>query len=488
MKRKQFFTRAASASALVFLLLISQRSMSAQGLEIPVTSSSKEALKLFRDSRDRIDNFETTAAAAFLERAVTIDPDFAMAYLLRARIGGGFTAARQNIDKAASLADKVTPGERHWILAVQAEAERNQAKLKEHLDQLLRGFPSDKRVHQLAGNYYLNSGDARTAAAEFEKAILLDKKFAPAYNALGYARSALDEFAAAEEAFKTYIALLPNNANPYDSYAELLFKLGRYDESIAQYRKAMERDPSFVGSLAGIGNNYIFKGDYAKAREAYQQLLDKAPGAGAKIQALDLIVASYLHEGKVEEALKVNEQLLALAQEARDLPTIIRVYQNGALILLESGRLDDAMKQVETGNKVGVESSLPASVKDSIRFALMLTQARILAERHEFDAARAQLEEARRLTAAAKKPSDERALNEYFALLELRQGNPGKALDYFAGANQDAPYIWYYRAIAYEQTGDKVTAAKYYAKVVKWNQNDLGYAIVRPRALAKMSN
>jgi len=488
MERKQFFTRASSALALLLLLLISPRSLSAQGAEIPITSSSKESVKLFRESRDRIDNFEMAAAAVSLERAVKIDPGFAMAYLLRARVGGGFAAARQNIDKAAGLADKVTPGERHWILAVQAEAERNQAKLKEHLDQLLRGFPSDKRVHQLAGNYYLNSGDAHTAAAEFEKAILLDKKFAPAYNALGYARSALDDFAASEAAFKTYIALLPNNANPYDSYAELLFKLGRYDESIAQYRKAMDRDPSFVGSLAGIGNNYIFKGDYAKAREAYQQLLAKAPGVGAKIQALDLIVASYLHEEKVAEALRANEQLLALAQQAQDLPTIIRAYQNGALILLESGRLDDAAKQIEAGNKAGAESSLPASVKDSIRFALMLTQARILTERREFDAARAQLEEARRLSAAAKKPSDERALNEYFALLELRRGDPAKALEHFAGANQDAPYIWYYRAMAYEQTGDKVAAAKFYAKVVKWNQNDLGYAIVRPRAVAKMSN
>src|SRR3977135_4147556 len=102
MKRKQFFTRAASVSALLFLLLISPRSLCAQGVEIPVTSSSKEALKLFRERRERIDNFDTTDAAAFLERAVKIDPDFAMAYLLRARIGGGFAGARQNIDKAAS--------------------------------------------------------------------------------------------------------------------------------------------------------------------------------------------------------------------------------------------------------------------------------------------------------------------------------------------------------------------------------------------------
>lgn len=46
--------------------------------------------------------------------------------------------------------------------------------------------------------------------------------------------------------------------------------MGRYDESIAQYQKALEKDPHFTSSYAGIGHNhnYVCKGDYAKAREA----------------------------------------------------------------------------------------------------------------------------------------------------------------------------------------------------------------------------
>ena len=47
-------------------------------------------------------------------------------------------------------------------------------------------------------------------------------------------------YANAEKAFQKYIELIPKDPNPYDSYAELLLKMGRFEDSIAQYRKALE--------------------------------------------------------------------------------------------------------------------------------------------------------------------------------------------------------------------------------------------------------
>ena len=72
----------------------------------------------------------------------------------------------------------------------------------------------------------------------------------PAYNSIGYAYRPLEKYADAEVAFKKYIELIPDDPNPYDSYAELLMKTGRFDESIAQYRKALEMD-SELHAVAG---------------------------------------------------------------------------------------------------------------------------------------------------------------------------------------------------------------------------------------------
>ena len=38
-----------------------------------------------------------------------------------------------------------------------------------------------------------------------------------------------------------------------------------------------------------------------------------------------------------------------------------------------------------------------------------------------------------------------------------------------------------YKAAALEKKGDRAMASELYGKIVGWNQNDLGYAIVRPR-------
>ena len=64
------------------------------------------------------------------------------------------------------------------------------------------------------------------------KATAINPSFSTPYNQLGYAYRFLEKFPEAEDAFKKYTQLIPDDPNPYDSYAELLMKMGRFDESI----------------------------------------------------------------------------------------------------------------------------------------------------------------------------------------------------------------------------------------------------------------
>ncbi|MCK4585436.1 tetratricopeptide repeat protein, partial [candidate division WOR-3 bacterium] len=233
MKFTYHFRFSVIITMIICILPISFNCMLAQKEEIPITTSSEEALKLFLEGREKWENIEIAAAALLFDQAIQKDPEFAMAYLYRSQSGGGFNIFRQNLEKAVSLVDKVSEGEKHLILYSQAQADGDGAKQKEHLDQLLKLFPNDKRVQTLAGSYFQYVLDDReTAIKHLKKATDLDKKYAPTYNNLGYAQSALGNYEAAEEAFKTYINLIPDNPNPYDSYAELLLKIGKYDESI----------------------------------------------------------------------------------------------------------------------------------------------------------------------------------------------------------------------------------------------------------------
>jgi len=470
----------AASLAIFLLLLISPAALFAQDREMPLTGS-KEALALFLQGRAKIDNLEDPGT--LFDQAIQKDPDFAMAYLFAGRTNREFS---RNLEKAVSLADKVSPGEREWILAAKAQADGDAAGRKEHLDRLVALHPKDPRTHEQMGNYYNSIGDNATALKHFTAAVSLDKSYAPAYNNIGYMNMPLGRYADAERAFQTYIKLIPKNPNPYDSYAELLMKTGKYDESIRQYEKALAVDPAFFNSYRGIGNNYAYKGDYARARESYQRMFDKATDDGQRDQALLSAVNSYVAEGKTAEALAANERRRELAEKAGDVQTLIGIHTAAGLILVEAGRLDDAARQFEKADQLRADPSLPASGKENRRFGSMQSRARLLIARQEFGPAKAQLEEIRQYLSSRKNPNQERAYNQTAGFLELGQKEYAKALEYFAKADPNDPYVWYYRAVAQEGAGDRKSAAALYQKVADWNQLDAtGYAVVRSRAAAR---
>jgi len=291
-------------SAKFFLVLIifllhysSSSSVNAQDYDnsIPITTKSEDALSFYQEGLYKLENLQAFTAAALFEEAIETDSSFAMAYLHRSRSGGGFIVSRENLEKAVSLIDKVSQGEKHMILFHEALADRNVNTQKEHINILLDKFPQDKRVHYFAGLHYDRINDYPTALKHFLKAAELDKNFAAAYNMVGYAHSDMGYYDAAAEAFKTYIKLIPDSPNPYDSYGELLLKIGRYDESIEQYKKAYNKDLLFTNSLMGIGHNYIFKDDFETARKYYKKQFQKAPNINEQYEALLWEAISYIH-------------------------------------------------------------------------------------------------------------------------------------------------------------------------------------------------
>lgn len=450
------------------------------GNEIPVTTTSKEALKFFIDGRDKFENFEFIEAASLFDRAIQTDSNFAMAYLYRSLSEDGPDISRQNLDKAVSLIDKVSDGEKNETRYYLAQAEDNGQKQKEYLDQLLLAYPSDKRVNMKAGQYYYNLNDYSTALIHYKKVTELDKDFASAYNRIGYCQSELNNYEEAEKAFQIYIKLIPDKANPYDSYAEFLLKTGKYDESIEQYKKAVEIDPvNFAASLYGIGNNYIFKGDYESARKYYQDYSDQASGINGKLGALHLIATSFVHEGKTENALKTFDEFRALAEKGNLATMVIFSYIDQASILRESGNPAEGLKYAEKA--IDLAGKLPVSepLRELLITITTTIHFDILAANNELDKAIAEAEKCRLRIESRNNPAEEKQLNSFLARLEIRIGNYDKALEYYNKAGFGDPLYWYYTAVAYKNLGEKQKALKLFEKITQCNDNSFSLALAR---------
>jgi superkiller protein 3 len=456
--------------------------LSAQAKEVPVTTASKDALSLFLAGRDKFENLELVAAAALFDQAIQKDPDFALAYLYRSQSGGGYNVFRKNLDKAVALSEKVSEGEKMEIEYARESADGNGQKQKESLDKLLSAFPGDKRVQSLAGEYYYTINDFQAALNHFKKSSEIDVNYAPVYNMIGYSQSALNNFPEAEKAFQSYIRLVPNSPNPYDSYAELLLKMGKYDESIAQYKKALEKDPQFATSLAGIGNNYVFKGDFESARKNYQEYSDKSVSVNGKLDALFLKAVTYVHEGNKEQAVATFDQYRALA-EKENLPTnSINSYAFQGFTATESGDPVSGMKYFDKATDLISKADLPPATRENLLTNSMLWRFYSLTANNDLDKAQAEYEKCKERIESRKNPNETMFLNSLLGLLEIKKGQYDNALKYFSQADNQDPWTWYFTAVAYEKKGDSENSEKLLDRITKYNVNSLNLAFVRNHA------
>src|SRR5579871_4563604 len=93
-----------------------------------------------------------------------------------------------------------------------------------------------------------------------------------------------------------YTELLPNEANPQDSFAEISRMAGRYDQALSHYHESLKIDPGFVESQLGIGDTYALMGEEAKARVEYSAAVQKAADKVQKARWSLQSAATYVRE------------------------------------------------------------------------------------------------------------------------------------------------------------------------------------------------
>src|SRR4051812_6250063 len=313
--------------------------------KIPVTTKSEEARKEFLLGRGLAEKLLAQDSLQHFDKAIALDPEFASAELARANASGLAKDFFDHQKKAVSLADKVSEPERLLILASEAAANGDVTKQKDYLDKLVAACPNDERAHLNLGNYYFGQQEYGPAIEHYRKATEIAPSYSPAYNILGYALRQQDNFSEAEQAFKKYIELIPNDPNPYDSYAELLLKMGRFDDSIAQYRKALSIDGHFIASHMGITADLMYSGKAAEALAETEQIAKQARSDGEQINGLFAATSVDVYTGKMKEALARLDQQHAIAEKSGDTLGMIGALQSKAAIDIEMGKPDEARKR-----------------------------------------------------------------------------------------------------------------------------------------------
>ncbi len=144
---------------------------------------------------------------------------------------------------------------------------------------------------------------AREAAAH---ALSLEPDLAEGHGALSAIQTLHDwEWRGAEASLRRALDLAPGNVNVLRRAARLDLCLGRLDEAIGRYRKALEQDPLSAGTYHVLGLALDAAGRLAEAEFAYRKSLDLAPQCAASRAMLALIMCA---QGRLKEALAEAQQ------------------------------------------------------------------------------------------------------------------------------------------------------------------------------------
>jgi tetratricopeptide (TPR) repeat protein len=155
--------------------------------------------------------------------------------------------------------------------------------------------------------------------AAVAKALGLNPLLASAYAARGWIAAHCDwDWSAADRDLRRAIEMNPAEPESHHVYSHLLLAMGRFEESLAESRRALELDPLNAGLHVHLVMHFGYTREFAKALDAARTALDIDPAVDAWPFAL------YASEsmGSFDQAIEARTHL-------RQAPELIAALRDG---------------------------------------------------------------------------------------------------------------------------------------------------------------
>jgi tetratricopeptide (TPR) repeat protein len=227
-------------------------------------------------------------AVAFYEQAIARDPNFALAY-----------AALAEVYVILPVYSATAPGD------VYPKAKAAALKALQLDDKLAE-------AHTALADTLYNDFDMAGSIAEFQRAIALNPNYATAHQ--WYGNDPLASVGRFDESIaegKRAIELDPLSPIVNSDLGVNLFYARRYDEAIAQLRKTLEIDPTFYYAHVALGEALQLKGDVPAAIAEYE----KAQQLSDSLRPRVLLTVAKAQSGDKEAAARMLAELAELGRE-----------------------------------------------------------------------------------------------------------------------------------------------------------------------------
>ena len=148
------------------------------------------------------------------------------------------------------------------------------------------------------------------AKAFAERALQIDNSLAEAHSALAYTFECLWSWADADREYRLSISLNPNYPTARQWHGELLLWMDRYDEGVAEFKRAQELDPLSLINNMWLAEIYFRRGDTEGALRETNKVLELDRDYPRPHQLLGLV---FLRQGRHEEATAEFQKAVELS-------------------------------------------------------------------------------------------------------------------------------------------------------------------------------
>ncbi len=274
-------------------------------------TSNFAALQAYEEGVSESNRALDKQAASSLQRAVALDPQFAMAYSELAKLLPDYRARHEAITRAVSLADRQGLPEQQRLLlrAQQFIIEDRSEEAIQTYRTIIRRWPKEIQARYFLSAQLEDRAELQEGTAVLEQAAKLDiAKDTIVWNDLAYGYAEQGEWSRALDAVDKYAALLPpNDPNPIDTRADVYSMAGNLASALAEYKRNLEAHPDFYETREKIAVVYLLAGKNREAEEAAQAAYEKTKGPKRAL-AVEVKGDVALVNGNLDLAAKHYEQ------------------------------------------------------------------------------------------------------------------------------------------------------------------------------------
>jgi serine/threonine protein kinase/tetratricopeptide (TPR) repeat protein len=193
---------------------------------------------------------------------------------------------------------------------------------------------------------YQNLDNIESAIGQFDKAIGIDKNYAPAYAAMGMAYTigfqqknrSKDWLDKARNQCERALAITPQLAEGHTCLGNVYYSTGRYEEAIQQFQRSLDLDHRSDETLRLLAAAYQKTGNSAAAEDAFRKAVSLRPNYWAVYNAFG---AFYYSQARYADAVEMFRKAIQLA------PLNYRGYSNLGGIYFAQGQYRDAVEALQ---------------------------------------------------------------------------------------------------------------------------------------------